>query len=463
MTSGQRRIVAAICLITGVSLVVGASLTFLVSPMLEDLGLTSEQGSLALALPSIGSLLVVFIAGRLGDRLGHRTVILGASVAFIAGAIIVAAAQGMVMVIVGLLLVGASATAIQIVALGLLQASVPTGAARVSAFTTFGMVFPAVYLVIPVATGAVVSAASWRWVPLGWALLGLVIPLIALRLIDRPAARLSAGEMWTPFLGGFALACLVQGINSGHDLGWTSPRTLLAFVLALGAVVAVRLIVRSGRVPSLELAPLRSPRLLLLLVTVVLVVTANTLIYVTLGLEYLYGEDALTAAIYLVPAQLASVVGAKIVAGWLMRRLGASRAGVALIIGLGLSLLTLLAMSATSSVAQLVLSGAAFSLFGFASITVVNAAVMAQAPDGAAGAVSAHRGAASSVGGALSVVFLGGAISIVVNTTSLAPVGALPDAEALAHGLQTHGLIGALLAAAAAIAFWAAMRERVTP
>ena len=462
MTSGQRRIVAAICLITGISLVVGASLTFLVSPMLDDLGLTSEQGSLALALPSIGSLLVVFIAGRLGDRVGHRTVILGASIAFIAGAVIVTAAQGMVMVTVGLLLAGASATAIQIVALGLLQASVPSGHARVSAFTTFGMVFPAVYLVIPVATGAVVSAASWRWVPFGWALLGLLIPVTALRLIDRPPSRMSAGELWTPFLGGFALACLVQGINSGHDFGWTSPRTLLAFVLAVAAVLAVRFIVRSGRVASLELAPLQSPRLLLLLVTVVLVVTANTLIYVTLGLEYLYGEDALTAAIYLVPAQLASVVGAKIVASWLMRQLGTARAGITLILGFGVSLLSLLAMSASSSAAQLVLSGAAFSLFGFAAITVVNAAVMAQAPDGAAGAVSAYRGAASSVGGALSVVFLGGAISIVVNTTSLEPVGTPPDAQALANGLQTHGLIGALLAAAAAIAFWIAMRERAS-
>jgi MFS family permease len=460
MTSGQRRIVTAICLITGISLVVGASLTFLVSPMLDDLGLTSEQGSLALALPSIGSLLVVFIAGRLGDRVGHRTVILGASVAFIAGAVIVTAAQGMVMVTAGLVLVGAAATAIQIVALGLLQASVPTGPARVSAFTTFGMVFPAVYLVAPVATGAIVSATSWRWVPFSWALLGLVIPLSALRLLGRPASRLPAGEMWTPFLGGLALACLTGGINSGHDFGWTSPRTWLAFVLALAAVVAVRLIVQSGRVPSLELAPLRRPRLLLLLATVVLVVTANTLIYVTLGLEYLYGQDALAAAIYLVPAQLASVVGAKIVASWLMRRLGTPRAGIALILGFGVSLLSLLAMSASSPLAQLVFSGAVFSLFGFASITVVNAAVMAQAPDGASGAVSAYRGAASSVGGALSVVFLGGAISIVVSTTSLEPIGTLPDAAALANGLQTHGLIGALLAAGAAVAFWAATRQR---
>lgn len=453
MTTAQRKLVAAICLITGISLVVGASLTFLVSPMLDDLGLTSDQGTLALALPSIGSLLVVFIAGRLGDRVGHRTVILAASGAFIAGAACVTAAQGMVMLTIGLLLVGASATSIQIVALGLLQASIPSGSARVSAFTTFGMVFPAVYLVVPVLTGAVLSSVSWRWVPFGWALLGLVIPIVALRLIERPASRLPAGEMWTPFLGGLALAALIQGINSGHDYGWTSPRTLAAFVIAVVTVALVRVLVRSGRVTSLELAPLRRPALLLLLLTVVLLITANTLIFVTLALEYLYGQDALTAAIYLIPAQAAAVLGAKVIAGWLMRRLGTRRAGIIVMIGFAVSLLTLLAMQSTSPPLQLVASAAAFSLFGFASVTVANAAVMAQAPQGATGAVSAYRGAASSVGGALSVVVLGGAIALIVSTTTLEPPGTIPDAAALASGLRAEGVVSAVFALIAAVAF----------
>lgn len=460
MTSAQRRLVAAICLITGISLIVGASLTFLVSPMLADLGLTNEQGTLALALPSIGSLLVVFIAGRLGDRIGHRTVILGASAVFIVGAACVATSQGMVTLTIGLLLVGASATATQIVALGLLQASIPSGTARVSAFTSFGMVFPAVYLVVPVLTGAMVSSVSWRWVPLGWALLGLAIPLAALRLIERPPSRLSVGEMWTPFLGGLALAALVQFINYGHDDGWTSPRTLATLVVAVVAVVIVRFLVRSGRVMSLELAPLRSPALLLLLLTVVLLITANTLIFVTLALEYLYGQSALTAAIYLVPAEAAAVLGAKVLAGWSMRRLGTPRAGIVLMIGFAVALLTLLAMQDTSPPLQLVASAAAFSFFGFASVTVANAAVMAQSPPGAAGGVSAYRGAASSVGGALSVVVLGGAIGLIVNARTLEPPGVLPDAAALASGLQAEGLVSAVFALVAAVAFHLAQRAK---
>ena len=461
MTPEQRRVIIAVCLITGISLVLGAGLTFLVSPMLAELGLSSEQGSIALALPSIGSLLVVFIAGRLGDRIGHRRVILAASAGFILGSTCLAAAQGMAMVGVGLLLAGASATAIQIVALGLLQASVPDGPARVSGFTTYGMVFPVVYLVIPVLTGWTLGVASWRVVPVAWAVMGLVIPLAALRLIAPPPARLPVGEMWTPFLAGAALASFVQGLNSGHDFGWTQPRTLIELTLALACGLAVALIAHSGRAMSLSLAPLSQRPLRLLLLCVVLVVTANTLIYATFGLEYLYGMSALEAALYLLPAQVASVIGAKFVAAQLLTRLGSARAGLVLISAFGASLLTLLAMSATSSAAQLILSSALFSLFGFASITVVNAAVMSHAPQGETGTVSAYRGAASSLGGAFTVVFLGGAISMVISTTSIEPAGELPDAAALANGLQTHGILGAALAAAAAAAFWFGARRPI--
>lgn len=461
MTSQQRQVVIAVCLVTGISLVLGAGLTFLVSPMLADLGLSSEQGSIALALPSIGSLLVVFVAGRLGDRIGHRSVILAASAGFILGSACLAAAQGMAMVGLGLLLAGASATAIQIVALGLLQVCVPHGPARVSGFTTFGMVFPVVYLVIPVLTGWTLGIASWRVVPIAWAVIGLVIPLATLRLIAPPAVRLPVGELWTPFLAGAALASFVQGLNSGHDYGWTQPRTIVELTLALACGLAVALLARSGRTISLSLAPLRQRPLRLLLLCVVLVVTANTLIYATLGLEYLYGKSALAAALYLIPAQVASVIGAKIIAAQLMTRWGSARAGVVLICAFGVSLLTLFAMSATSSAAQLVLSSALFSMFGFASITVVNAAVMSHAPEGESGTVSAYRGAASSLGGAFSVVFLGGAIAAVISATSVEPTGELPDAAALANGLQTHGILGAALAVAAAAAFWFGTRRPI--
>jgi len=458
VTRAERRLTAAVCIIVGTSLVIGASLTFLITPMLDDLGLSSDEGTTALALPSIGSLAVVFVAGRLGDRIGHRRVILGASVFFIAGSALIAAAQGMPLVTLGLLLAGAAATAIQIVSLGLLQSSFPSGSSRVSAFTTFGMVFPAVYLLVPVLTGWAVGVASWRWVPLAWAILGLFMPIVVLGLIREHEARLPTGEMWTPILGGLVLAGFVQALNSGNDNGWLSPRTLAIVAATIAMMTLTALLLRRVTTPSLSLAPLRERALVLLLACVVLIVTVNTLIYATLALEYLYGESVLAAAIYLVPAQVAAIIGAKMLAAVLMRRWGTARAGTVVILGLAISLFTLVLMRPDSPIGQLVASAALFSLFGFASITIANAAVMAEARPGEAGAVSAYRGAASAVGSALSIVFLGGIIGLVVRTAYLEPAGQLPDPQSLAEGLQTHGVVGIIVALAAAALFAGAMR-----
>lgn len=460
MEAAQRRVVIGVCLIVGISLVVNASLNFLLTPMLDGLGLSQEQGSVALTLPSIGSLMVVFIAGRLGDRVGHRRIILLTSIAFVTGSVIVAAAQGMLMVTIGLILAGASATAILIVSLGLLQVSIPSGPSRVSAFTTFGMVFPIAYLVVPVLTGWVVGFASWRWVPIGWALLGLLMPVIALRLLGDSPARRPVGEMWTPVLGGLLLAGFVQTLHSGHNFGWLSPRTLTVGALTLAIAVATWVLLRHYDAPSLTLRPVQDRVLALLLVCVVLIVMVNTLVYATLALEYLYGDSVLSTAIKLVPAQAAAIVGAKAVAAPLMSRYGAGRAGAIAMLGLALSLATLMLMGPSSPSLQLVVSASLFSMFGFASITTLSTAVMAQAPAGEEGVVSAFRGAASSVGGALTVVLLGGMIGLAVDAVDYEPLGDLPDPGAMVDGLKASGLVGAVVAVIAAIVFARAMRWR---
>ena len=95
-----------------------------------------------LAVPSIASLTVIFLAGQAGDRLGHRRMMLLLSALFAVGGLVLTGAQETVRAIGGLALCGGAATAIQIVGLGLLQETFPDGDARVSAFTTFGMVYP---------------------------------------------------------------------------------------------------------------------------------------------------------------------------------------------------------------------------------------------------------------------------------------------------------------------------------
>ena len=141
MTRDQRRITFAVCVIAGLSLLVVAGLTFLVTPMSEDLGLSNSEVENILDIPSVSALLVIFIAGQAGDRLGHRRTLIISGAGFTLGSLILAMSSGPVAIEVGLAMCGSTAVALQILAIGLLQQTVPEGKARVSAFTSYGMVF----------------------------------------------------------------------------------------------------------------------------------------------------------------------------------------------------------------------------------------------------------------------------------------------------------------------------------
>jgi MFS family permease len=112
------------------------------TPMLADLRLNQAKASVALARPPLASLLVVFVAGRLGDHRGHRRIMTWMAIAFMVGSMIVAAAQDLSFVVLGLLIQGIAATAIQIIGLSLLSNRFRDPKARAAAFGTFGMVSP---------------------------------------------------------------------------------------------------------------------------------------------------------------------------------------------------------------------------------------------------------------------------------------------------------------------------------
>ena len=187
-----------------------ASFNYVLTPMLTDLGLTQDQASIALSIPPIASLLVVFLAGTLGDRRGHRTVMIWMSVAVIVGSAVVGIAQGLPAVVVGLLIEGIAATAIQIIGIGLLSDRFSDPKARAAAFGTFGMVSPLVWLALPVFTGWIVGEASWRWVPVLWVGCGVLMLAATVFLLPRPSLTTPLGEIATPILAGATVAAGVQ-------------------------------------------------------------------------------------------------------------------------------------------------------------------------------------------------------------------------------------------------------------
>jgi len=405
-----RRTLLGICLTVGGSITVVASFNYVLTPMLADLGLTQAQASVALSIPPIASLLIVFLAGRLGDRRGHRTVMLWMSVAFITGSLIVAVAQGLPAVVIGLLIEGIAATAIQIIGIGLLSDRFPEPHARAAAFGTFGMVSPFVWLCLPVLTGLIVGEASWRWVPMMWALFGVVMFVATLVLLPRPGSTSPVGEVVTPILAGATVAAAVQWLDRVGDEGVFAPVTLLTLAITIALAVSCAVLMRRLPAPAFSLAPLRVGRARSLLVVVIIIPLINTVFLMTIAFQYLYGLTVLQTALVMVPAQAAAVLGTRFIAGPLMRRIGVTHTAMLLFAVLSIAMLGVFAITPSSPLWVPIAYVTVYNLLTVAASITVTSAVLKSDPDVDSGQLSAYRGSAQALGGVLAVVVMNGAV-----------------------------------------------------
>lgn len=85
-----------------------------------------------------------------------------------------------------------------------------------------------------------------------------------------------------------------------------------AMAVAFVALVVLYWVFRRTASPSLSLAALRQGGMSLLLIIVILVLFANLWFYMTVGVQSLFGLNALQTAVAMLPAQASGIVGAAI-------------------------------------------------------------------------------------------------------------------------------------------------------
>lgn len=462
MTAEQRRITFVLCISVGFTFLISAGLTFLISPMAEDLDLGDNAVKTLLAVPSIASLIVIFIAGQAGDRLGHRTALLYCSIAFIVGSLLISAGEGVSIIGFGLAICGAAATAIQIVALGLLQLTVPEGRAHTSAFTSYGMVYPIAYLLFPILTAGILDIAAWRIVPVIWALAGVTIAIFVFLCIHPSKNHSPMGEWLSPLLAGAALAAGVRFLDAVGRDGLRSPEAVPNLIFLTIAITLFTLRYRSKISVSFSFEPLRGSMTQVLLLGVALVALVGTLTYVILALQFMFDMTPFESALAVVPAQAGAIVGAKVFASRAIQRWGYAVAGTHLTLTLGLAVLTLVSIQATSPAWLLVVCATAFNTVAMAAVTVLNADVMARAPINATGPVSSFRGAASSIGTGLGVVVLGSGVISAANVSNGTASVSIEQLEQIALALRIDGVVGCVIALIAWASLHLAERQRTS-
>ena len=387
-----------------------ASINYILTPMLADLGLTTQQGNLALAVPWVASLLIVFVAGRLGDRLGHRRIVTWMSLAFMAGSAIFALAQGFVAVMVGLLIEGVAATAIQIVVFGLLSQRFAEPKARAAAFGVFGMASPFIWMCFPVLAGWIVDHASWRWVAASWVIAGLAIFVAARLLLPRHESTSPLGEIWTPILAGATVAGAAQALSRIRDDGLTAPLTLVTIAITVVMAVFCAVLLRRLAAPTFTVQPLHVKRTRSLLGVVIIIPLINTVFLMTIAFQYLYGLTALQTALVMVPAQAAAVLGSRLVAGPLMRRMGVTSTATLFFGLVAVTMLCAFFVTADSPLWVPIAYVTAYNALTVAASITVTSGMLASDPATEPGFLSAYRGAGVALGGTLAVVLMNTAV-----------------------------------------------------
>lgn len=413
MNGPDRQMVTGVFVVTALSVGAFSGYNFIVDAVAADLGATRNQTVLLRQLPNIGTLLVVFLAGGLGSRLGMRRGIHASALLMVLGYLLLLLAPLVHLAALGMLLASVGKQGIGVITLSLLAARLTSPADRTTGFAVKGMAEPFGYLVVVIVTAVLMDHAHWRVVVATWCLMALAAALAARRLLPADEQRSATGEIWTPALAGLVLAGLVQYIRTMSHEGLMAPRPLFWLaVTVVAAVILWRLAVRLPQ-PTFDLSLLKHGDFRLLLIVVLLLPGVQLFYYFAVGIQRQYSYTATETALLVVPIQLLGMAGS-----WLARsgviHLGLRMAGTLMLIGVAVALFLTTGQTLETPVYYPILVLCLFVFVYTGAGVVVTNAIMNLAPAGQEGSASSLRSAATQFGGAVGValsaaVFFGAA------------------------------------------------------
>jgi MFS family permease len=394
----------ALCLVQFVD-VLGVTVTITALPaMLAGLGGSSSAAMFVVTGYAMffGGLLM--LTARLGDRYGHRRVLLAGLAGFGAASAVAATATSVAVLVTARCLQGAAAACSVPTALRLLLAVAGDGDGCRRALAGWSAAGAAAGASGFLAGGALTALAGWRavfWinVPLA-ALLVLGVLLFAPR---SPAAK--AGRL--DVLGAAVLTASVMAVVSGAALlEHAGERWTGLLVLAAGAALGAMLVAverRAGQ-PLLPAAALRHPRLRAAACAALLntATTSSAMTLATLYLQDVRGVSPAVAGLMLLPCSVCVVAGSAAAAP-LLRRWPA-RAGIAA--GLAAIAAGVAALLVTPAVPWLLPAGVGVTGIGLGVSSVAANALGTGVPPALLGAASGVLNTAAQLGTALGVSVL---------------------------------------------------------
>ena len=377
---------------------------------------------------------LLLVGGALGDRFGHRRIVLAGLVLFGAASLVCGAAPSVAVLVVGRAVQGLGAALLLPGTLAVITRAFPQRSEQARAVGIWAGVSALALPAGPVLGGALVSGPGWRWVFL--VNLPVVLAAVPATLVvvgrDRPSAgrRLDLPGAGLAALG--LAATVLAVISLGRGVG--DPRMWVAGAVAAVAVAGFVVRERRATAPMIPPQLWRVPAFVgaNLVAAAMNFVGIGVVFVATLYLQSVQGHRAVVAGAMLLPLFVPLAVLAA-VTGRLVGRVGPRVPVVAgLVLGI-LGCLALVGLRPDSGYGRLlpVLLGLGVGM-GLLTAAVVAAAVRAVDP-ARAGLASGVNNTARQGAGAIAVALFG------------VMTGAPADAEQFTDGMHRIGVLGAVV------------------
>jgi EmrB/QacA subfamily drug resistance transporter len=181
---------------------------------------------------------LMLIAGALGDRFGHRRVMLAGATVFAAGSVVCALAGSSGLLIGGRAVMGVGAAASEPATLAMLRHLYPGSRERARATGVWAAVSGLALALGPVIGGVIVGLENWHWIFWFNLAFGLAALVVGARLLPETSKQHGRHiDVLGAVLGAGAIAMLVFAVIDGESAGYAAAEVLTLFCCA--AVVGV--------------------------------------------------------------------------------------------------------------------------------------------------------------------------------------------------------------------------------
>lgn len=269
------------------------------------------------------------VLGNLGDRFGHKRLLVVSIMIFIVGTVVALCATAFPVLLLGRVLQGASMATFPL-SLALVRHHVEPERQRAAIGLLSGTLGLGAGIALAIG-GLIDTLLSWQWLFVVGLLLGaLSAVLIAVWTPTRSVTPVTGRTDFTGIsLLSVGLVALLLAVSQGTAWGWGSPAVVSLIVVAVVTLVALVLIERRVSQPLVDVRALARPAVALTSVITVFLGLVPYLFYV--GLPILlerhtgigHGLSTLGTGFALLPCALLVFVGGRLVP-WLLKRLPAS-------------------------------------------------------------------------------------------------------------------------------------------